>query len=300
MHYRRIDAVAFGPFRAEELELAPGMNVIHGRNESGKSSWHAALEAGLCGIRRARGIRKDDRRFAERHKPWDGDGDWEIGARIELNKNGRCVELRHDLARKVGFAEDADIAGCDYSDQLVYDGAVDGSLWLGLNRQSFRATACVRQADILGVRESAAFLQTALQEAATGAAKDVTVAAALKRLNDYHRQYVGTPRAPSKPLSQAKAMVKQKYAALREAVDKRDRYLERQAYVDQLGEEAKQTGLRLTAVRAVAAERKALERARALSRAKELELEFPEGAPPALPADEDVANTVDQALAARG
>ena len=97
MRFETVKAYAFGPFRNETLELAPGMNVVYGWNEAGKSSWHAALYAGLCGIRRARGTKKIDAEFAERHKPWDDDTSWDVGAIIGL-ADGRRVELRHDLA----------------------------------------------------------------------------------------------------------------------------------------------------------------------------------------------------------
>ena len=47
MQFECVNAYAFGPFRNETLELAPGMNVVYGPNEAGKSSWHAALYAGI-------------------------------------------------------------------------------------------------------------------------------------------------------------------------------------------------------------------------------------------------------------
>ena len=52
MRFESVKAHAFGPFRDKTLELSPGMNVVYGPNEAGKSSWHAALYAGLCGRRR--------------------------------------------------------------------------------------------------------------------------------------------------------------------------------------------------------------------------------------------------------
>ena len=143
MRFESVTAHVFGPIRAETLDLAPGMNVIHGPNEAGKSTWHAALYAGLCGVRRARGQpRREDREFAERHRPWDGEG-WEVGAVITLG-DGRRIELRHDLAGGVdSSARDADIADRDYSNEIMNEGAPDGSRWLGLDRRSFLSTACV-------------------------------------------------------------------------------------------------------------------------------------------------------------
>ena len=236
MRYLRVTAKSFGPFRDKSLELAPGMNVIHGPNEAGKSSLHSALYAGLCGIRRAQGPRtKEDREFAERHKPWNGDdGDWEVGALIQLECRRR-IELHHDLATRTGTAMDADIPGSDYSSQVVYDGAVDGSRWLGLNRRSFKAIACVRQADILGVKESATFLQGALEEVVATAPADASVASALTGLKEYRKKRVGTLQAPTRPLCRAIEKVQEARAELATAREKRRKYRECQARVEDLG-----------------------------------------------------------------
>ena len=130
MRFESVKAYAFGPFRNESLELASGMNVVYGPNEAGKSSWHAALYAGLCGMRRARGrASKNDAEFAELHKPWDSNTSWDVGAIIRLD-DGRRVELRHDLAGGVdSSARDVDLAGRDYSSEIMFEGAPDGARW---------------------------------------------------------------------------------------------------------------------------------------------------------------------------
>lgn len=157
MRFESVTAYAFGPLCGETLQIAPGMNVIYGPNETGKSTWHAALYAGLCGMRRARGRARTDRDFQVRHKPWDREG-WEVGATIALE--GRRVTLRHDLDGRVdSSARDADLAGRDYSAEIMNDGAPDGARWLGLDRRSFLSTACVRQASILAVLNDPSDLQ---------------------------------------------------------------------------------------------------------------------------------------------
>ena len=60
--------------------------------------------------------------------------------------------MRHDLAGGVASsAHDVDLAGRDYANEIMFDGAPDGAQWLGLDRRSFVMTACIRQADILGL-----------------------------------------------------------------------------------------------------------------------------------------------------
>ena len=74
MRINRINALAFGPLLDESLTLAPGLTVVVGDNESAKSSWHAAIYAALCGRRRRLGATtKEERRFADLHRPWDDD-----------------------------------------------------------------------------------------------------------------------------------------------------------------------------------------------------------------------------------
>ena len=86
MRIELVAAYAFGPFVGETLRLAPGMTVIWGRNEAGKSSWHAALYFGLCGRRRGSGQpSREERVLRARHEPWDG-GRWEVGATLSLPK----------------------------------------------------------------------------------------------------------------------------------------------------------------------------------------------------------------------
>src|SRR5271157_401125 len=165
MRIKSVTAHAFGPLRDETLLLADGMTVVVGDNESAKSSWHAAIFAALCGRRVAKGkLGKDERHFLELHKPWDTQ-EWLVSAQIILD-DGRHIELRQDLVDKVQCsATDLDL-GCSVSPEITTDGVPDASRWLGLERSSFIATACVEQGHMLKVREDASGLREHLQRAA--------------------------------------------------------------------------------------------------------------------------------------
>ena len=295
----RFDAVLahrFGPFRDEKLELARGMNVVFGPNEAGKSSWHAALYAGLCGMRRGKGaMRKEEKAFAARHRPWDGD-EWDVGAVVAL-EDGRRVELRHDLAGRIeSTAEDTTVAGHDYASEILFDGAPDGSRWLGLNRRSFLATACVRQADILKVRDDPESLQEDMQRAAATAGVDRTAAAALQRLEDVLRERVGSTRAPTKPLMTAAREVSMAREALDAAREAHGDFQERRAEVETLERAARDARLRVETVEAVRAKRDAEALAERLEEAQALHEEFPEGAPHPVPEGSGLTRAVTEAL----
>ena len=296
MRFESVTAHRFGPFRDETLELAPGMNVVFGRNEAGKSSWHAALYAGLCGMRRGKGaMRKEEKAFAARHKPWDGD-EWEIGAVVAL-EDGRCVELRHDLAGRIeSSAEDTSVAGRDYSHEILFDGAPDGSRWLGLNRRSFLATACVRQADILRVRDHPESLQEDMQRAAATAGVDQTAAAALQRLEEVLRERVGSTRAPTKPLMTTARRVAEARETLEAAREAHRDFQKRRAEVETLERAAREARRRVEAVEAALASVEAEALAERLREARALHEEFPEGAPHPVPEGGGLTRAVTEAL----
>ena len=287
MRFDSVTAYAFGPFRGETLQLAPGMNVVYGPNEAGKSTWHAALYAGLCGMRRSRGQpRREDREFEERRRPWDGDGAWEVGAVIRL-EDGRRVQLRHDLAGRVdSSARDVDFAGRDYSNEIMNEGSPDGARWLGLGRQSFLSTACVRQAAILGLLEDAANLQDELQRAAATAGTDETAADALQRLRDFHGEHVGSERAWTKPRYRAREAVDEARRELDRAREAHQQYLERSSEVEEAEAHVHTLERQTDAARAVLAQAEASRAEGHVGRARELSARLPEG-PPRRAAEED-------------
>ena len=280
MRFESVRAHPFGPFDDRILTLTPGLNVVHGSNEAGKSTWHAALYAGLCGLRRRKGaLSAEDKRFRDRHRPWDGSGEWAVSAVVTL-ENGRRVELHHDLARRVNSsAVDADLAGQDYAGGIMYDGAPDGSRWLGLNRKSFLGVACVRQAQILGLLDDANALQEDLQRAAATAGTDETAARALELLAAYRRDRVGSEHAPTKPLRTSRQRMDAAMSALERTREAQAHYISRQRDVDRLARASESLEEEAAALRAVRAAETAADAERRAAQAAELPALFPDGPP---------------------
>lgn len=297
MRFEAVRAHAFGMLKDKTLELAPGMTVIYGPNESGKSTWHAALYAGLCGIRRARGQPTlEEKRFSERHHPWDDDA-WEVGVRLRLD-DSRRVELRHDLATKTdSHATDLDL-GRDVGHEISVDGSIDGARWLGLDRRSFLAVACVGQADILAVLDSAEDLQEHLARAAATARKDATAAEAISRLEEYRDTHVGTERAWTKPLRRAQDAERAAEANLEGARAEHVAFLELMARATTLAARAEELQAKRRLHEAAVGWRDAREWEARASRARELSGQFPDGAPASLVEDNELAERVAAATSA--
>lgn len=308
MRIEQVTAHAFGPLVDVTMELAPGLTVIYGFNESAKSSWHAAIYSALVGRRRGRGRpSSEDQRYADLHKPWDRSG-WKVSAIVSLD-DGRRIDLVQDLDGKVDCrAVDLAVAR-DVSEEIIHEGSPDASRWLGLDRKSFFATACVSQADLLLEASDAEGLQEHLQRAAATRGVDATAAAALAAIDGFSRENVGLDRSNStKPLRSAidslnrarsflsRAQVDhEEYLALAEAVDD-CRLAVANAQDEVATSEAAETaaGRRVEAVRAAAeaghtydaAHRRVIDigealdgRRRRLERARELDAHFAGTAP---------------------
>jgi hypothetical protein len=202
-----VSAQGFGLLAGQTLRFAPGLTVVLGDNESGKSSWHAATFAALCGRRRGRGRPSvPEQRFIDTYQPWGG-GAWAVSGIVVLD-DGRRMELRQDLSGKVDCRATDTVLARDVSAEIMVDGSPDASAWLGLTRASFQATACVGQSELLGVLEAADGLQDALQRAASTAGGSGTAAKALELLEDTRRTAVGRDTAAAiRPLRRAREAV---------------------------------------------------------------------------------------------
>lgn len=295
MRIEQVQAHAFGPFVDKVLDLAPGMTVVCGPNEAGKSSWHAALYAAICGVRRAKGApKKEDADFAIRHRPWESD-QWDVSATVCL-ENRRRVLLHHDLAGRVDCsATDADL-GREYSGEIMEEGAPNAAVWLGFDRRAFQNTACVGQSDIQHVLQNADALQVHLQRAAASAGGDATAAAALEALGNFRTEHVGTERANSrKPLRSARLALAEAESARVQAFDAHAKYLRGVERVEELAAVADRASLARKLFDAKVA-RLAVDSARAThERARDLAYQHPEE-PPAAIEDGELAERVATAL----
>jgi DNA repair protein SbcC/Rad50 len=296
MRIKTVTAHAFGPLRDETMEFVDGMTVVVGDNESAKSSWHAAIYAAVCGRRRGRGRpREDEQRFIDQHAPWVG-GDWLVSAEVVLD-NGRRIELRQDLAGRVDCHARDLAVGSDVSATVINDGAPDGARWLGLDRSSFMATACIEQAQVLGVLHEAGGLQQQLQRAADTAGADSTASAALRLIAEFEREHVGSEqRNSTKPLRRALDGVSDREQRREAARRSHDEYLRLAKDAEMLRAEANRADAVLRAHEVAAAAEDAAELTDQARRAAELQAALG-GAPPASAAEDDaLANQVTEAL----
>ena len=85
----------FGKFHNLAMEFGPGVNVIYGRNEAGKSTLHSFLRAMLYGVNTKERDRQGYIAEKNRYQPWGG-GPME--GSVELIWKGQSITLRRSAS----------------------------------------------------------------------------------------------------------------------------------------------------------------------------------------------------------
>jgi len=179
---RRVRIRRFRKLVDQTLECGPGLNVIHGRNDAGKSTLHLAFSAVLYPVRPSE---------VKTYGTW-GDGDpGEIT--VEFEAGGRSYRLWKDLAsRRVGLL----VSGESPIDDPKRIEERIGEL-LGLTSLSlFRATVHISQWDLAGVQKEQQEIGTRLARIVTGG--DADAARVLSALEDRIRRLEVGLQRPAK------------------------------------------------------------------------------------------------------
>ena len=73
----------FGKFHHKNIVFQPGINIIYGENEMGKSTIHSFIKGMLFGIEKPRGRSKQD--IYSKYEPWENQGAYEGTLRFKQN-----------------------------------------------------------------------------------------------------------------------------------------------------------------------------------------------------------------------
>jgi hypothetical protein len=207
----RIDG--FGKLAGRSIAFGPGLNVVHGPNEAGKSTLTMALLGTLYGL--ARGEK-------EQWRPWSG-ARYATALRYAL-RDGRRYEVQRDFERDGKGVRLYDAHGNDASGECAQNGKTlsPGHVHLGVSLDVFVNAGFVAQGE--GGLDGARAERTthALARALDGGPKEDAALGALQRLDDALATHVGkkkaTVNAPLRHLGAELAEAESLAAAMRVAL----------------------------------------------------------------------------------
>lgn len=102
MVIRRLKIKNFGKIRDKDMELSPGLNVLYGENESGKTTTHTFIRSMLFGIRRLRGKAAQNDTYTK-YEPWENPA--EYGGIMWFSSGGKNYRLTRNFYKEKKFGE---------------------------------------------------------------------------------------------------------------------------------------------------------------------------------------------------
>ncbi len=203
----QLKLIGFGKFREKEITLKPGLNLIEGKNEAGKSTIQAFLTGMFYGFYQPAAKRRSYTPHRDKYQPWDGGSyrgvlicrNEERTYRIErsFDKDNESVKVYDDLT--------GDDLTLDFPYHAVTRQPQIGETLLGLSKTAFNNTANIAQMSCSGVAQESGFsaeVNDKLLSLMKTADSNVSLSAVLRCLDEKAEQ-IGSPKKSKTPYGQA-------------------------------------------------------------------------------------------------
>ena len=198
MKIKNIKVNAYGNIENKDINLEEGINIIHGANESGKSTLLNYIISIFYGISR----NKDGKVLSdyEKYKPWNSN---EFSGRISYKlENGKKYEIFRDFNKKNPKIYNDKLE--DISDRFETD-KKDGSKFfieqMGIDKQMYLSTVVSTQEEVrLDEKNQNMLIQKIANLAGTGE-DNVSYKKALIKLQEKIRDEIGTNKTSQKPIN---------------------------------------------------------------------------------------------------
>ena len=226
MKVEEIKINSFGTLRNKEINLSDKINIIHGKNESGKSTLLAYIKTAFYGISR----NKNGKEISDydKYKPWSGE---EFSGKIKYTlDNGEQFEIFRDFNKKNPKIYNAKLE--DVTNQFNID-KKEGSQFffeqVGIDENIFTSTIMAEQQEVkLSEQRQNILIQKIANIAGTGNS-NMSYNKAKDRLNKKQLDEVGTERTQGKPIN----ILKNKIKNIEQILGKLNLYKENKSIIEQ-------------------------------------------------------------------
>lgn len=228
---------AYGNIEEKDIHLEKGINIIHGANESGKSTLLNYIMSSFYGISR----NKDGKFLSdyEKFKPWNNS---EFSGRIQYElDSGEKFEIFRDFNKKNPKIYNEKLE--DITSKFEVDKR-DGSKFFleqtGVDKQMYLSTVVSMQEEVrLDEKDQNILVQKIANLAGTGE-DNVSYKKALTRLQEKIRDEIGTTKTSQKPVNILEKEIKEINNKIEEINQYRNRKYEIDKEKENIEEEIKQ------------------------------------------------------------
>ena len=181
MQIDRAAIFRFGKLADRTVDFAPGINIVYGKNEAGKTTLHAFLTAMLFGLEKGRGRAKGTEGYL-RYEPWHAPS-YYSGA-LQFSVGGRPFYLERNFYHKEPRARLCNLA--DGEELSVAYGDL-GMLLGGVTREAYENTCDIPQCKAVTGAELTGLLAEYLSDMSDGGNAGIRVTRAVEKLEQKKR-----------------------------------------------------------------------------------------------------------------
>ena len=176
MQIDRASIFRFGKLADKTVDFVPGINIVYGKNEAGKTTLHAFLTAMLFGLEKGRGRAKETEGYL-RYEPWHAPS-YYSGA-LQFSVGGRPFYLERNFYHKEPRARLCNLA--DGEELSVAYGDL-GMLLGGVTREAYENTCDIPQCRAVTGAELTGLLAEYLSDMSDGGNAGIRVTRAIEKL----------------------------------------------------------------------------------------------------------------------
>lgn len=226
MKIENIKINSFGTLKNKEINLDKNVNIIYGKNESGKSTLLTYIKTAFYGISK----NKNGKQISDfdKYKPWSGE---EFSGKIKYTlDDGNKYEIFRDFNKKNAKIYNDNLE--DITKQFNMDKKEGSQFFLeqvGLDENMFTSTIMSGQQEVkLNEQQQNVLVQKIANIAGTGDS-NLSYNKAKEKLNKKQLEEVGTERTQGKPIN----ILKSKIRYISEMLEKLNLYKQEKITIEQ-------------------------------------------------------------------
>ncbi len=227
MKINKLQINAFGNIENKEIELSENINIVYGKNETGKSTLLKFIVDSLYGISK----NKRGKEFSDydRYKPWKTE---EFSGKLTYTlDNGKKYEVFRDFNKKNPKIYDEELN--DISKEFTIDKNNGNQFFTEqtkIDEATFISTLVSMQQEVrLGKQEQNTLLQKLANLAGTGE-DNVSYKKAIEKINKRQVEEIGTIRSQGRPIN----IIKQEQFKLQDEIGELEEYKEKQYEIEEI------------------------------------------------------------------
>lgn len=183
MYITRAILKDFGKFHNKEILFQPGLNVVYGTNEAGKSTMKDFMIDMLFGIDKGRGLASRTDQYTLR-KPYDRAG---FAGKIEVYAKGRAYQIDRNFLQSEKSTQVTDMETGEQV-ELAQPHSLQGTVF-DMDKQTYLNTLCIGSAGAGTDQSLTDYLKKKMVNMSTSHSMEVDQAKAVSRLKDKKKLY---------------------------------------------------------------------------------------------------------------